>query len=191
MTALKCCPPKTASQFEELAIVHSIDNLVLTQTHSHPINIQLLIQMVEVSADVAGQLLTKQYRREKIFGYGKDMNPFRAPGSVCFSHMLHPNCRAMPYNRFTSIAHRVHFHAMNAPSFVSHNIDEHVRNVCMMQCFDHTIPSPVRAGAHKLFNAKEELPEWSRATCEFRCVPLCILRPKLLDCRMTFEFHWM
>ena len=38
--------------------------------------------MVDVSADVAGQLLTKQYRREKIFGMNQAENPFRAPGSV-------------------------------------------------------------------------------------------------------------
>lgn len=41
-----------------------------------------LMQMVDVSADVAGQLLTKQYRREKIFGMRQAENPFRAPGSV-------------------------------------------------------------------------------------------------------------
>ena len=40
------------------------------------------VQMVDVSADVAGQLLTKQYRREKIFGLKQSENPFRAPGSV-------------------------------------------------------------------------------------------------------------
>ena len=40
------------------------------------------MQMVDVSADVAGQLLTKQYRREKIFGMNQAENPFRAPGSV-------------------------------------------------------------------------------------------------------------
>jgi hypothetical protein len=39
--------------------------------------------MVDVSTDVAGQLLTKQYRREKIFGLKDPISPFRAPGSVC------------------------------------------------------------------------------------------------------------
>jgi hypothetical protein len=38
--------------------------------------------MADASADVAGQLLTKQYRREKIFGLRQEVNPFRALGSV-------------------------------------------------------------------------------------------------------------
>ena len=38
--------------------------------------------MVDVSADVAGQLLTKQYRSEKIFGKQPSVNLFRAQGSV-------------------------------------------------------------------------------------------------------------
>lgn len=41
-----------------------------------------MIQMADVSADVAGQLLTKQYRAEKIFGKHPSVNPFRAQGSV-------------------------------------------------------------------------------------------------------------
>lgn len=35
-----------------------------------------------ITSDVAGQLLTKQYRKEKIFGIRDHPNPFKAPGSV-------------------------------------------------------------------------------------------------------------
>jgi hypothetical protein len=37
-----------------------------------------------------------------------------------------------------------------------------------LQCFDQTVPSLVRAGAHKECSIKGETPKWSRATCEFR-----------------------
>jgi hypothetical protein len=36
-----------------------------------------------ITSDVAGQLLTKKYRKEKIFGKPDPVNPLKAPGSVC------------------------------------------------------------------------------------------------------------
>lgn len=36
-----------------------------------------------ITSDVAGQLLTKKYRKEKIFGKPDPINPLKAPGSVC------------------------------------------------------------------------------------------------------------
>jgi hypothetical protein len=41
----------------------------------------MFVQMV-ITSDVAGQLLTKKYRREKIFGKPEPPNPLRAAGSV-------------------------------------------------------------------------------------------------------------
>ena len=43
----------------------------------------MLQKEMTITSDVAGQLLTKTYRKEKIFGKPDPVNPLKAPGSVC------------------------------------------------------------------------------------------------------------
>lgn len=44
----------------------------------------------------------------------------------------------------------------------------------LLQCFDTTMPSEARAGAHVPLNmAAKELPRWSKALTQYRCVCLC------------------
>jgi hypothetical protein len=67
------------------------------QRRQQEANHQFALQMVDVSTDVAGQLQTKQYRREKIFGLCDPISPFRTPGSVRPDRPLlitHPPTRA-------------------------------------------------------------------------------------------------
>ena len=99
-----------------------------------------------ITSDVAGQLLTKQYRKEKIFGIRDHPNPFKSPGSV-----------RDPHDYSLTVSQR-------------HPRDNQLSNGDGFQCFDQTDPSLVKAGAHKEISKDAEMPRWSRATCEFRYV---------------------
>lgn len=45
----------------------------------------------------------------------------------------------------------------------------------MIQCFDQTVPSLVKAGAHKEISKDAEMPKWLSSMCEFRCAPTIVL----------------